>query len=63
VLPVASASRERTANELAVARLRIPGPVLYIYPLLIGGGASYVSEYGGFGVVEWEERPLTWQER
>lgn len=33
-------------------RLRLTGPVRYIYPLLVGGGASFVSEYGGFGVAE-----------
>jgi hypothetical protein len=31
-------------------RLRFAGPVKYIFPLLAGRGASYVSEFGGFGV-------------
>jgi len=31
-------------------RLRFAGPVKYIFPLLAGKGASYVSEFGGFGV-------------
>ena len=39
-------------NGAVLGRVRIPGPVLYIYPLLIGGGASFVSQNGGFGVVE-----------
>lgn len=39
--------------------LRLPGPVLYIYPLLVGGGASYVSELGGFGVAKFMDEPLT----
>lgn len=30
-------------------RLRLPGAVKYLFPLLAGKGASYVSEYGGFG--------------
>lgn len=38
--------------------LRLDGPVLYIYPLLVGGGASYVSEYGGFGVAKFVDEPI-----
>lgn len=39
-------------------RVRIAGPVTYIYPLLVGGGASYVSRYGGFGVVQFVDEPI-----
>jgi hypothetical protein len=45
-------------NDPVVASLRFEGPVLYIYPLLIGGGASFVSEFGGFGVAKFVEEPL-----
>jgi len=43
--PLAAAQPESLVKQ----RLRIPGPVLYIFPMLAGRGASYVSEFGGFG--------------
>lgn len=57
---VAPASKKTPAiPSLEVAgRLRIPGPVRHIYPLLAGGGASYVSEFGGFGVARWIDEPI-----
>ncbi len=39
-------------------RLRIPGPVLYLAPLLAGNGASYVSELGGFGVARYIDEEI-----
>jgi hypothetical protein len=41
-----------------VERLRIPGPVRYLFPLLVGKGASYVSEFGGFGVARFIDEPI-----
>lgn len=40
-------------------RLRFAGPVKYLFPLLAGKGATYVSEFGGFGVARYieEEKP------
>ena len=32
--------------------IRLDGPVLYMFPLLTGRGATYVAEYGGFGMAE-----------
>jgi hypothetical protein len=46
-----------------LGRVRIPGPVLYIYPLLIGGGVSFVSERGGFGVAELVDEPIATSSR
>ena len=40
-------------SERVAARIRVPGGVQFIFPLLVGGGASFVSEYGGFGVVRY----------
>jgi len=40
------------------ARLRLEGPVLYLFPLLVGNGASYVSQLGGFGVAEFVDEPV-----
>ena len=31
--------------------IRLDGPVVYLDPLLLGGGVAYVSEKGGFGLV------------
>jgi hypothetical protein len=41
-----------------IGRVRLPGSVNYLYPLLVGGGAAYVSEFGGFGVVTLVEEPV-----
>jgi hypothetical protein len=38
-----------------VARLRLDGPVRFIFPLLSGGGAAYVAERGGIGVARFRE--------
>lgn len=40
-----------------IDRLRIEGPVRYLYPILGGAGAAYVSEFGGFGLAEYVEEP------
>ena len=40
------------ADDPVIGRLRLPGPVSWIFPQLSGNGAAYVSEFGGFGVVE-----------
>jgi hypothetical protein len=32
-------------------RLRLPGAITYLFPLPVGKGVSYVSRFGGFGVV------------
>jgi hypothetical protein len=45
-------SGEATDAEVR-AELTIPGPIVALYPLRVGGGATYVSELGGFGVVRW----------
>ncbi len=39
-------------------RLRLEGPVRYIFPRLAGGAAVYVSEYGGFGVAQFVAEPV-----
>ncbi len=39
-------------------RLRLEGPVRYIFPRLAGGAAVYVSEYGGFGVAGFVPEPV-----
>lgn len=44
-------------TDHVVGRLRMDGPVLHIYPLMVGGGASYVSVFGGFGVAQFVEEP------
>jgi hypothetical protein len=41
-----------------VERLRIPGPVRYLFPLMVGKGASYVSEFGGFGVARFIDEAI-----
>ena len=48
------------ASGVAVVRgrLRLEGPVRYIFPRLAGGAAVYVSEYGGFGVAEFVAEPI-----
>jgi hypothetical protein len=43
--------------DTVAGSVRLAGPVIYIFPLLVGGGASYVSEFGGFGVVQFVEEP------
>ena len=39
-------------------RLRLQGPVRYIFPRLAGGAAVYVSEFGGFGVAQFVAEPV-----
>ena len=46
------------ASDRILGRLRFAGPVLHIHPLLVGGGASFVSEFGGFGVAKFIEEPI-----
>ena len=31
--------------------IRLDGPVIFLDPLMLGGGVAYVSYQGGFGVV------------
>jgi hypothetical protein len=38
-----------------IGRLRLDGPVRFIFPLLKGGGAVWVSEFGGLGVARLDE--------
>jgi hypothetical protein len=35
---------------------RIEGPVKYLFPQRVGGAAAYVSEFGGFGLVDFVDR-------
>lgn len=39
-----------------VGALRIEGPVKYLFPQRVGGSAAFVSEFGGFGVLDFIER-------
>jgi hypothetical protein len=52
--PVVASARGSTS---LITQLRLPGPVTHLYPLMIGGGASFVSEYGGMGVARWVNEP------
>ncbi|MDZ4755064.1 MAG: hypothetical protein SGJ11_11295 [Phycisphaerae bacterium] len=36
--------------------VRVEGPVKYFYPQRVGGAAAFVSEFGGFGVLDFVER-------
>lgn len=40
----------------ADAAFRIEGPVRYLFPQRLGGAMAYVSEYGGFGVLDFVAR-------
>ncbi|MBL9119874.1 MAG: hypothetical protein JNL80_08170 [Phycisphaerae bacterium] len=40
----------------AVGAMRIEGPVKYLFPQRVGGAAAYVSEFGGFGVLDFIDR-------
>lgn len=48
---------DRSGGAAIRGRLRLEGPVRYIFPRLAGGAAVYVSEYGGFGVAEFVPDP------
>ncbi len=48
---------DRSGAVTIRGRLRLEGPVRYIFPRLAGGAAVYVSEYGGFGVAEFVPEP------
>ena len=37
-----------------VARIRMQGPVMHIFPRRVGNSAGFVSVFGGMGVVEWK---------
>jgi hypothetical protein len=41
-----------------IGQVRLPGSVTYLFPLLVGGGAAYVSEFGGFGELNLSEEPI-----
>jgi len=45
------------APAQAIAHLRLDGPVRFLFPLLEGGGAAYVSELAGIGVARLSEPP------
>ncbi len=50
-----TAKQNRKESTLAievVASMRIPGPVIWLYPLRTGGGVAWVSRFGGMGVAE-----------
>lgn len=49
--PTGTTSAECPFAEIGSVRLE--GPVIHLFPLRTGGGASWVSQWGGFGVVEW----------
>ncbi len=51
-------SGETAPSERVIKRLRIDGPVRYLFPMRIARGAAYVSEFGGFGTLQWEEVPI-----
>jgi len=36
-----------------VGSITLEGPVIHLFPLRTGSGASWVSQWGGFGVAEW----------
>ena len=36
--------------------VRLDGPIIFMEPLMLGGGVAYVSRDGGFGVVAEELR-------
>jgi hypothetical protein len=44
--------------EPVAQRLRIPGPVIHLFPLPVGKAAAYVSEFGGMGVVRYVDRSI-----
>ena len=46
--------------ELAFVRDRIvlDGPVRFLFPLTVGGGASFVAEMSGFGAAEYRDIPV-----
>jgi len=53
---VPSTPRESTALEcplVEIGSIVWEGPIFILSPLRTGGGASFVSQWGGFGVVEW----------
>lgn len=41
-----------------VGRVRIDGPVRYLYPLRTERGVSFVSRYGGFGIARYAEEGM-----
>ncbi len=38
--------------------VQIEGPVRYLFPQRVGGAAAYVSEFGGFGVLDFVDRDV-----
>lgn len=42
-----------SGTAFAKDQLRLEGPVRYIFPKLKGGEVTYVSEFGGFGTIEY----------
>ncbi len=58
---VVAQAKKESRSAMAMAnpvkeRLRLPGPVRYLFPVLTGSGAAYVSEFGGFGAAEFIRR-------
>lgn len=42
-----------TSPLVEIASITLEGPVIHLFPLRTGRGASWVSQWGGLGVVEW----------
>lgn len=45
-------------DDPVAGSLRIDGPVLYLFPLRVGRGTAFVSEFGGFGTAQWVQEPI-----
>jgi hypothetical protein len=41
-----------------IGHFAIEGPVRYLFPQRVGGAVAYVSEYGGFGVLDFVDREI-----
>jgi len=51
-----------TASTATIREQRtLPGPILTLYQLRVGGGATYVSTLGGFGVVRWIKEQIPFE--
>lgn len=55
--PVRSGSGKAVVIDPVIDRLRFEGPVLHLFPLIVGHGVSFVSRYGGVGVAEFVAAP------
>jgi hypothetical protein len=52
VLRIDNADSSAEPSIVCLARVRLAGPVRWLFPLYGGGGAAYVAEAGGFGVID-----------